>query len=95
MIRTLLASAAILAGCAPVPARARIADGRLSITPWGFNYDHDETGRLIEDYWHDEWPKIDQGLGVPSPPAAASGPLRPSVRPASWTARPVAGTPSR
>ena len=28
-------------------------------TPWGFNYDHDEKGRLIEDYWTDEWPKID------------------------------------
>ncbi|HLF91869.1 MAG TPA: hypothetical protein VJB14_00260, partial [Planctomycetota bacterium] len=60
MIRTLLASAAILAGCAPVPDRARLSDGRLSLTPWGFNYDHDETGRLIEDYWHDEWPKIEE-----------------------------------
>ncbi len=27
--------------------------------PWGFNYDHDEKGRLIEDYWEDEWPKIE------------------------------------
>lgn len=27
--------------------------------PWGFNYDHDENGRLIEDYWLDEWPKIE------------------------------------
>lgn len=27
-------------------------------TPWGVNYDHDEKGRLIEDYWHDEWPKV-------------------------------------
>lgn len=26
--------------------------------PWGFNYDHDESGRLIEDYWTDEWPKV-------------------------------------
>ena len=23
-------------------------------TIMGFNYDHDETGRLIEDYWHEE-----------------------------------------
>jgi len=23
--------------------------------PWGVNYDHDGQGRLIEDYWHDEW----------------------------------------
>jgi hypothetical protein len=22
-------------------------------TPWGFNYDHDSEGRLIEDYWVD------------------------------------------
>jgi hypothetical protein len=28
--------------------------------PWGFNYDHDEQGRLLEDYWHAEWPKIEQ-----------------------------------
>lgn len=27
--------------------------------PWGFNYDHDEKGRLIEDYWEGEWPKIE------------------------------------
>jgi hypothetical protein len=23
--------------------------------PWGFNYDHDRSGRLIETYWMDEW----------------------------------------
>ncbi len=28
--------------------------------PWGFNYDHDEPGRLIEDYWHDEWNKVQE-----------------------------------
>lgn len=28
--------------------------------PWGFNYDHDEDGRLIEDYWLAEWPKVEQ-----------------------------------
>src|SRR5262245_51016919 len=27
--------------------------------PWGFNYDHDAKGRLIEDYWADEWPAIE------------------------------------
>ena len=25
---------------------------------WGFNYDHDDTGRLIEDYWQKEWPTV-------------------------------------
>ena len=27
--------------------------------PWGFNYDHDGKGRLIEDYWHKEWPTVE------------------------------------
>ena len=27
--------------------------------PWGFNYDHDENGRLLEDYWDNEWPKVE------------------------------------
>jgi hypothetical protein len=27
--------------------------------PWGFNYDHDEAGRLIEDYWDTQFPKIE------------------------------------
>ena len=25
---------------------------------WGVNYDHDSDGRLLEDYWHDEWPTV-------------------------------------
>src|SRR5262245_23996410 len=29
-------------------------------TPWGFNYDHDEKGRLIEDYWANEWAKVEE-----------------------------------
>lgn len=28
--------------------------------PWGFNYDHDENGRLLEDYWRQEWSKVEQ-----------------------------------
>ncbi len=28
--------------------------------PWGFNYDHDEKGRLIEDYWSSEWEKVER-----------------------------------
>ncbi len=28
--------------------------------PWGFNYDHDENGRLLEDYWETEWPKVEE-----------------------------------
>lgn len=33
--------------------------GGRPFVPWGFNYDHDENLRLIEDYWVDEWPKIE------------------------------------
>lgn len=29
-------------------------------TPWGFNYDRDEAGRLIEDYWDAEWATVAQ-----------------------------------
>src|SRR5438105_3795391 len=32
-------------------------------SPWGFNYDHDEAGRLLEDYWSKEWPKVEEDFG--------------------------------
>jgi hypothetical protein len=47
--------------------RIRVSDDKRGFTlessktkfvPWGFNYDHDEKGRLIEDYWEDEWDKV-------------------------------------
>ena len=28
--------------------------------PWGFNYDHDDDGRLLEDYWVAEWPMVEE-----------------------------------
>ena len=31
-----------------------------AFVPWGFNYDHDAAGRLLEDYWHQEWPTVEQ-----------------------------------
>ena len=31
--------------------------------PWGFNYDHDENGRLLEDYWEKEWGKVEADFG--------------------------------
>jgi hypothetical protein len=37
-----------------------LADSAQPFVPWGFNYDHDERGRLIEDYWLDEWPKVEE-----------------------------------
>ena len=27
---------------------------------WGLNYDHDTQGRLLEDYWEKEWPKVEE-----------------------------------
>jgi hypothetical protein len=33
---------------------------RQSFVPWGFNYDHDETGRLLEDYWTAQWSKVEE-----------------------------------
>lgn len=64
----------VLAICTPRPAVAademqliRVSDDQKTFvfeksgkpfTPHGFNYDHDAGGRLIEDYWHEEWPTI-------------------------------------
>ncbi len=36
---------------------------RKKFVPWGFNYDHDEEGRLIEDYWDAEWQKVVADFG--------------------------------
>jgi hypothetical protein len=35
-----------------------LEDSKRPFVPWGFNYDHDETGRLLEDYWVREWLKV-------------------------------------
>jgi hypothetical protein len=31
-------------------------------TPWGFNYDRDDGGRLLEDYWEAEWPAVEKAF---------------------------------
>lgn len=31
--------------------------------PWGFNYDHDDAGRLLEDYWEAEWGTVVEDFG--------------------------------
>ncbi len=36
-----------------------LAPSGRSFVPWGFNYDHDDAGRLIEDYWEGEWPAVE------------------------------------
>ena len=62
-----LSTAAVLATAKDLE-RVEIADDRRTFVcrpsgntfvPWGFNYDHDERGRLLEDYWDDEWDKVD------------------------------------
>ncbi len=35
------------------------ATSKTAFRPWGFNYDHDRSGRLIEDYWLTEWEEIE------------------------------------
>ncbi|MGC4004026.1 MAG: cellulase family glycosylhydrolase [Pirellulales bacterium] len=38
--------------------RGFVRDDATPFRPWGFNYDHDEQGRLLEDYWDAEWSKV-------------------------------------
>lgn len=40
-----------------------LAETGKPFVPWGFNYDHDEQGRLIEDYWDKEWSKVEEDFG--------------------------------
>ncbi len=65
---------AMLTACATKPGRLRMEAIKVSadrsgfvshpsgrpFVPWGFNYDHDENGRLLEDYWEAEWPKVEE-----------------------------------
>ena len=47
-----------------------LADSGRPFVPWGFNYDHDLGGQLLEDYWTDQWPVVEsafremRGLGA-------------------------------
>ena len=34
------------------------AESGATFVAWGFNYDRDDSGRLLEDYWHEEWPTV-------------------------------------
>jgi len=36
-----------------------LADSGEPFRVWGVNYDHDGQGRLLEDYWTDEWPTVE------------------------------------
>jgi hypothetical protein len=39
-----------------------LADAGRRFAPWGFNYDHDADGRLIEDYWDADWAKVEKAF---------------------------------
>lgn len=36
-----------------------LAESGRKFTPWGFNYDHEGDGRLLEDYWDERWPTVE------------------------------------
>src|SRR5262249_47772263 len=71
----LLSILCLLLACSPLPARAGgmpwiavskdkkgfvLEPSGKRFVPWGFNYDHDEKGRLLEDYWGPEWEKVER-----------------------------------
>src|SRR5262249_16029433 len=37
-----------------------LAPSGKAFVPWGFNYDHDTQGRLLEDYWEGEWDAVER-----------------------------------
>lgn len=36
------------------------SESNAEFRPWGFNYDHDASGRLLEDYWIQEWNAVEE-----------------------------------
>ena len=39
------------------------AESGARFIAWGVNYDHDDSGHLLEDYWNDEWPAVVEDFG--------------------------------
>ncbi len=37
-------------------------ESKKKFVPWGFNYDRDWEGRLLEDYWEKEWSKVEEAF---------------------------------
>ncbi|MEX0937818.1 MAG: cellulase family glycosylhydrolase [Pirellulales bacterium] len=64
----LLSIGAVTAAAQSMPRIAISDDGKSFVlagsgerfVPWGFNYDHDREGRLLEDYWLEQWPTIEE-----------------------------------
>jgi Cellulase (glycosyl hydrolase family 5) len=68
MFRSLVLAVALvgpLSAGEPLPRIRPSKDNTHFVTPagqrfvvWGVNYDHDDAGRLIEDYWDKEWASV-------------------------------------
>jgi hypothetical protein len=41
-----------------------LAKSGQRFVPWGFNYDRDQRSRLLEDYWIDEWAKVEKDFAA-------------------------------
>jgi glycerophosphoryl diester phosphodiesterase len=39
-----------------------LADSGTPFAPWGFNYDHEGDGKLLEDYWDNKWPTVESAF---------------------------------
>jgi hypothetical protein len=39
-----------------------LVDSQKPFVPWGFNYDHEGDGQLLEDYWDDQWPTVESAF---------------------------------
>lgn len=75
MARSVLSQLVLMIGAALLPAaemewvrvskdqRGFVLDpSAKSFVVGGFNHDHDEAGRLLEDYWEAEWDKVDKAF---------------------------------
>lgn len=40
-----------------------LSGSHSNFTPWGFNYDRDASGRLLETYWNTEWNAVTRHFG--------------------------------
>lgn len=39
-----------------------LSESGKRFVPWGFNYDHEGDGKLLEDYWDDQWPTVERAF---------------------------------
>ncbi|MCA8992874.1 MAG: cellulase family glycosylhydrolase [Planctomycetaceae bacterium] len=37
-------------------------ESQRPFVPWGFNYDHEGDGALLEDYWDEKWPVVEEAF---------------------------------